>query len=160
MRILLLVLALSCTLAAQAPVPAVKNATADNLRFMSGDWVGELEGEQMEEFWSEPVQSNMACMFRSLKDGKPVFYEFIVIEPSSAGPVMKLKHFHAGLIGWEEKDFVWEYPLVKLAAGEAVFERPDKKTRLIYRRVAPDALVAVLAREGKPDEKFRYRLKK
>ncbi len=157
MRVWLMLLVMAVSPAAQ---DAARRAKVADLGFMAGDWAGEQEGEQLEEIWSRPLQDNMACMFRAIKDGKPTFYEFMVIEASAHGPVMKLKHFHAGLIGWEEKDFTWKYPLVKLSANETVFERADKKTRLIYRRQSPESLLAVLEREGKPREEFRYRLAK
>ena len=57
---------------------------------------------------------------------------------------MELKHFNPGLIGWEEKDQVYSYPLVKIQKNEAVFERPDKLTRLTYRRTSTDSLYVLL----------------
>jgi hypothetical protein len=121
----------------------------NQLEFMAGKWVGSMEWGDMEEYWGTPMGNNMICSFRCVKDGKVVFYEFIVIEQQGDVPVMKLRHFSPGSIGWEEKDKPWEYPLVKLDGKLAVFESADKKTRLLYERLTNTTLKAVLEREEK-----------
>jgi hypothetical protein len=127
---------------------AQTKADLQQLNFMSGKWVGSMAWGDMEEYWSEAMRDNMVCAFRCVRDGKVMFYEFIVIEQSDAGvPVMKLRHFNRGNIAWEEKDKPYEYPLVKLEQTKAVFEAPDKRTRLIYERVNTNQLRAVLERE-------------
>jgi hypothetical protein len=119
-----------------------------SLNFISGKWVGSMEWGDMEEYWSEAMGDTMVCAFRCVKNGKVVFYEFIVIEQSASGvPAMKLRHFGPGNIAWEEKDKPNEYPLVKLEKSKAVFEAPDKKTRLIYERRNAIQLRAVLEQE-------------
>lgn len=134
------------------------------LNFMSGKWTGSMAWGDMEEYWSEAMGDNMVCAFRCVKDGKAVFYEFIVIEQSESGvPTMKLRHFGRGNIAWEEKDKPYEYPLVKLEKNKAVFESADNKTRLIYERIDANQLRAVLEREknGKWEvDGFLYRLSK
>jgi hypothetical protein len=134
----------------------------DQLNFISGKWVGSMTWGDMEEYWSEAMGDNMVCAFRCVKDGKVIFYEFIVIEQSDLGlPVMKLRHFNRGNIAWEEKDKPYEYPLVKLEQNRAVFEAVDKKTRLIYERLNENQLKAVLEREkdGKWEvDEFLYQL--
>lgn len=124
-------------------------ASVHELDFMAGKWVGSMEWGDMEEYWGAPMGNNMICSFRCVKDGKVVFYEFIVIEQQGDVPVMKLRHFSPGSIGWEEKDKPWEYPLVKLEGKKAVFESADKKTRLLYERLTDTKLKAVLEREEK-----------
>jgi hypothetical protein len=119
-----------------------------SLNFISGKWVGSMEWGDMEEYWSEAMGDTMVCAFHCVKDGKVVFYEFIVIEQSASGvPVMKLRHFGPGNIAWEEKDMPNEYPLAKLDKSKAVFEAPDKKTRLIYERRNAIQLRVVLEQE-------------
>ncbi len=137
-------------------------AELDQLNFISGKWVGSMAWGDMEEYWSETMGDNMVCAFRCVKDGKVMFYEFIVIEQSDAGvPVMKLRHFNRGNIAWEDKDKPYEYPLVKLEQNKAVFEAADKKTRLIYERLNENQLKAMLEREkdGKWEvDEFLYQL--
>ncbi len=79
-------------------------AKLQDLSFMSGTWYQHHEWGDMEEFWGKPMGDCMICSYRCVKDGKVLFYEFIVIEQSDSVPVMKLRHFKPGNIGWEEKN--------------------------------------------------------
>jgi hypothetical protein len=155
--ILTLFLALSITAHAQV------KAELSQLNFMSGLWIGTMQWGDLEEYWGEPMGDNMMCAFRCVKDGKVLFYEFIVIEQSATGvPVMKLRHFDRGNIAWEEKEKPNEYPLTILKDKRAVFESADKKTRLIYERQNNDSLLAALEHEkdGKIEtDTFLYRRK-
>jgi hypothetical protein len=135
----------------------------DALKFMSGKWVTSSEWGDMEENWSMPMGDNMMCSYRCVKNGKIVFYEFIVIEQQAKGPVMKLRHFSPGNIGWEEKDKPYEYNLIFLDDNIARFERPDKKTSLTFERQSADKLKVTLDRQDKDgkwvQDEFAYTLK-
>lgn len=139
----------------QTPVHDIKA-----LSFMAGKWTTKGEWGDMEENWSEPVGNSMMCSFRCVKDGKVVFYEFIVIEQQPKGPVMKLRHFSPGNIAWEDKDKPYEYPLTFLDDNLARFERPDKKTSLTFHRLAPDKMKVTLERQDKEgkwvQDEFNY----
>lgn len=147
---------------AAAPV----RATLADVSWIAGRWVGTLDGGTSEEIWRPPAGDSMMGMYRFVKDGKAVFYEFLLIEQGEAGPVMKFKHFSPGLIGWEEKDEVVTCPLVKLAPGEAVFERRDDAkgifTRLTYTQPAADELSVLLEKKNKDGSPRRseFRFKK
>ena len=127
---------------------------------MAGKWTTKGEWGDMEENWSQPLGNCMMCSYRCIKDGKVVFYEFIVIEQQDSGPVMKLRHFSPGSIGWEEKDKPYEYPLIYLDENVARFERPDKKTSLTFQRVDPSKLKVILERQDKEgkwvQDEFNY----
>lgn len=154
----LLLSAVCCAGVAQAQnKPA--DAKLSDIAFISGQWEGPMEGGRIEEHWSVPSGDSMMGMFKWLKDGKTAMYEFLSIEMESTGPVLKLKHFNRGLLGWEEKTKVWEYPLVEVSPGEARFQSADKQTTLIYKQLGPDKLLAVLERvkDGKTTrEEFPY----
>jgi hypothetical protein len=147
------------SLFAQAPVKDVKD-----LAFMSGKWITHGAWGDMEENCSEPMGGCMMCAYRCVKEGKVIFYEFIVIEQTDSGPVMKLRHFSPGSIGWEEKDKPYEYPLMFLETDRARFERPDKKTALTFYRPSKDKLTVILEREDKDkkwvQDEFNYTLSK
>jgi hypothetical protein len=128
----------------QSPVRNIKD-----LAFMSGHWTTKSAWGEMEESWSDPFGDCMMGAYRCVKDGKIVFYEFIVIEQSKTGPVMKLRHFSPGNIAWEEKDKPYEYPLMFLEEDRARFERPDKKTALTFHRTAKDKMMVILERQEK-----------
>jgi len=144
---------------AQTPVKDIKDLT-----FMAGKWVTHNAWGDMEESWSTPMGNCMMCSYRCVKDGKVIIYEFIVIEQTDSGPVMKLRHFSPGNIGWEEKDKPYDYPLMFLDDSVARFERPDKKTSLTFQRTAPDKLKVTLERQDKDgkwaEDTFDYTLAK
>lgn len=144
---------------AQSPQLMVPNLS--QLEFISGMWTGELNGGKTDEHWSAPSGDNMMGIFRYVKNGKSVFFEMMLIEMTSSGPVLRLKHFNPGLIGWEEKDQVYSYPLVGVNRNRAVFERPDKQTRLIFNRTSEQTMTVTLeqVKDGNPtSEDFKYQL--
>ena len=96
----------------------------------------------------------MMGMFRLMKDDATVFYEIMSIQPDGHSIVLVLKHFNADLTGWEERDEVVRFRLVKLTPTAAWFEG------LTFRRLDADNLQVQLA-IGRPDgtareEEFRY----
>lgn len=146
------------TASAQTKKPAVKD-----LAFMAGTWTLKHQWGDMEEFWGQPMGDNMVSTFRCVKDGKVVFYEFMVIEQSDSVAVMKLRHFNKGSIGWEEKDKPFLMPAVKFSNNEVVFESLDKSVRITYKRLSPLKLDCVLDekdKEGKwSKDVFSYTIK-
>jgi hypothetical protein len=156
---ILLLLLLTSKLPAQSPVHELKE-----LSFLTGKWVTKNEWGEMEEHWSTPMGNSMMCAYRCVKGGKVVFYEFIVIEQEATGPVMKLRHFSPGNIGWEEKDKPYLYPLTFIESDRARFERPDKKTALTFHRLSSDKLNVILERQDKDgkwvEDVFNYTLDK
>jgi hypothetical protein len=139
-------------------------AGINSLSFMSGKWFQKHEWGDMEEFWGKPMGNCMVSSYRCVKDNKVVFYEFVVIEQSDSVPVMKLRHFNAGSIGWEEKDKPSEYPLVKLEKNKATFAAMDKTLFLSYERVSENKMDIVLREKNKKGEwentEFHYVLNK
>jgi hypothetical protein len=128
-----------------------------DLAFISGHSRGELDGGVADEHWSEPAGDSMMGIYRYVKNGKVQMYEMMVIEQTAKGPVLRLKHFNAGLEGWEDKTQVWSFPLVRFTLGEAVFERPDKSIRITYRVAGAGVLEATLEHAGKKPEVFQYK---
>lgn len=128
-------------------------ADIKDLSFMAGTWTQHHEWGDMEEFWGPPMGNNMICSYRCVKDGKVLFYEFVVIEQVDSTPVMILRHFKPGSIGWEEKDKPEHYPLVALDRDKAVFASPG--VRLTYHRMDPDHM-DILLEEKKDTSIFHY----
>lgn len=138
-------------------------ASINDLAFMSGTWTMKHEWGDMEEFWGPPMGNSLISSYRCVKDGKVVFYEFVVIEQIENVPIMKLRHFNPGSIGWEDKNSPLEYPLVSLSKNKAVFEAKDKSLRLIYQLVNGNMEV-ILEEKNKNNEMekmvFAYERKK
>ncbi|MFA6085291.1 DUF6265 family protein [Mucilaginibacter sp.] len=158
---LLIIFVLTCTLSASAQL---KKAYVKDLAFMTGTWTLKHEWGDMEEFWGQPMGDNMVSTFRCVKNGKVVFYEFMAIEQSDSIPVMKLRHFNKGSIGWEDKDKPYLMPAVKIAANEVVFESLDKAVRITYKRINPlkmDCILDEKDKDGKwKKDVFNYALVK
>jgi hypothetical protein len=140
-----------------------KTATVKNLAFMAGTWTLKHEWGDMEEFWGQPMGDNMVSTFRCVKNGEVVFYEFMTIEQSDTIPVMKLRHFNKGSIGWEDKDKPYLMPAIKVTANEVVFESLDKTVLITYKRVSPTKMDCILDEKGKDGkwskDVFNYSLK-
>ncbi|MGV3657529.1 MAG: DUF6265 family protein [Chitinophagaceae bacterium] len=159
MRVFLLVLVFLVSATAHAQL----KADIKDLRFLQGVWQTQHEWGDMEEAWSAPEGNSMMGSFRCVKDGKVIFYEFMVIEQKDTVPVLYLRHFSPGSVAWEDKEAPGLYPLTKLEPGKAQFHKSDGRVVLTFRRTAPAQLQIVLEsanKEGKWETtEFNYRLK-
>jgi hypothetical protein len=137
--------------------------TLDEIRFMSGHWIGNDGSSEIEEQWSEPSNGTMIGMFREMTGGKTTFYEFLAIAQEETGLVMRMKHFDANLAGWEEKDRSVVFDVASTSKDQAVFVSRDntKPTRIICWRTSSAELTATLIRERDDTttlDEFHYRL--
>ena len=106
----------------EAPSPPTFNI--EKFSWLVGTWVGDGFGGQSEETWSEPIDGTMMGMYRHYKDGKIVFYEFLLLDETG----IKLKHFNPDITSWEEKDDFVSFEMVsysedKIELKGLVFER-------------------------------------
>ncbi|MCB0838168.1 MAG: hypothetical protein KDD99_15955 [Bacteroidetes bacterium] len=131
-------------------------ATIDDIRWLAGHWTGEAFGGPVEEHWAPPSAGSMVGTFKATKDGKVNFYEIETISEVDGTLILRLKHFHSDLKGWEEKDKTVDFPLVKITEDKAYFEgftieRVSKKAINMY--------VLLGQKDGKPQE-MKFALKK
>lgn len=156
---LILAAALFHTVAAQAQKPV----TAADLAWMAGVWQTEIWGGVGEEVWVKNSANSLMGMFSFVKGDKPAFYEFLTLEPREQGLVLHLRHFHAKLIAWEDKDAPLLFTISKATASEVIFERVDSagaRTKISYKLEAPDRLTSTLERvkDGKTSvDTFNFR---
>jgi Domain of unknown function (DUF6265) len=148
--------ALLAAFLAAAPIGGAQHAPAtvvNSLDFLTGRWLSEQPTEVQEENWSPVIGNSMTGSFRIVKNGRPVFYEFWVVEVDASRPVLKLKHFNANLAGWEEKNAITKLPLLSTADGDAVFAEADGSVSLHYHRKR-DTLTCTVhhVRNGKSDD--------
>ena len=104
-----------------APGAERPKATIDDMAWLQGHWQGRALGGQSQEIWSPHRGRRIMGMYRLIKDGK------VPSTRSSPGrgggqPTLSSKHFNADLTGWEEKNEVRTFKLVKLAPNQAHFE--------------------------------------
>ena len=76
--------------------------------WLVGHWKGDGFGGVSEEIWAPPIDGTMMGMYRHYKDGKLVFYEFLLIDETG----LKLKHFNPDLTGWETKEKFVTFPMI------------------------------------------------
>ena len=126
------------------------------LSFLSGKWVSETPEEVQEEFWSPVSGESLVGTFRVIQHGQPVFYEFWVVEVDDHRPMLKLKHFNANLVGWEEKNASIRMPLITTAENDATFAEASGSVSLHYHRAGNKLTCTVHhVRNGRPvDETF------
>jgi hypothetical protein len=145
MKTILLILALTSN--------ALAAPSVDELAWLAGRWTGEGFGGTIEETWNPPAAGAMIGTFRLVKDGKPVFYEFLTIAPSNRGLEMRLKHFNPDITGWEEKDKYIDFLYLGSEGATYRFEG------LRYERDGDDAVTIYLAMRRKDgavrEEKLR-----
>ena len=96
-------------------------ASLDDFTWITGHWTGTGLGGVSEEMWAPAAGGAMMGSFRQLRDGKVEFYEWLTLLERDGTVVLRLKHFHPDLKGWEEKDQVLEFPLVEITPTKAVF---------------------------------------
>lgn len=113
---------------------AAEAATIEDASWLAGRWTGTGLGGQMEEVWSAPVGGQMVGHFRLVQDGKPVFYEFILIDVVDGGLRMRLKHFNPDHTAWEDKDTWTTFTPVSTQPDKLVF------SALTIERTGPDSL--------------------
>ncbi len=129
-------------------VTAALAGPLDDLAWMAGTWRGGDTETTIEEHWSSPVGSSMVGSFRLVAEGEPVFYELIVIEVEGGTPVMRLKHFDPGLVGWERRKQALHFALTEHEGERAVFVDAANDKRLVYQRSGEQLLIVLHDEHG------------
>jgi hypothetical protein len=111
-------------------------ASIKDLAWIEGQWTGNYGEEGIEEHWSSPNSGTIMGMFRWFRGGGVYFFELFTIEEEDGGLVLRIKHFHPGLRGWEEKDDSVTFDLSENGGSRAVWSRRGDKgpSWLIYER--------------------------
>lgn len=109
-----------------------RQATLEDVRFMTGCWEGTFRNRSghgvIEEHYTAPTENTMLGTTRFIREGRTVQYEFTLIRADTSG--IRLVPYPNGQRS--EHDFV----LTKSAVDQAVFEAPehDYPKRIIYRK--------------------------
>ncbi|WP_273565322.1 DUF6265 family protein [Maribacter halichondriae] len=97
-------------------------ADLSQVAWMEGHWKGEAFGGITEEIWGPPLGGSMMFVFKLVNEGKVSFYEIGHIRELDESLVFELKHFGGDLKGWEEKDEVQAFRLIKIEGNRAYFD--------------------------------------
>lgn len=116
-----------------------EKATISDMEWLAGTWTGDALGGNPEEIWSRPRGGVMLGMYRMTRAEKPVFYEPLTLSEADGTLLMRLKHFHANFVDWEEKDKTVDFRFVKKDARRIYFEG------MTFEPVGNDALNVYLA---------------
>lgn len=157
----LLLVAFCAPLGAAPPPPTAADPLAP-FAFLVGTWVGEKDGDRIEETWFPSAAGAMTGMFRWTRGDQVVIYELLALEPRPEGVVLLLRHFRAGLTALEDKDAPLVFHPVPTDGTSFLWDsrEPDRPTRFGYRQGPAGSLVGILerVREGKKSvEEFVYR---
>jgi len=129
-------------------------ASIDQVSWIAGSWRGEAMGGLTEEVWSDPLGGSMMGSFKFLSEGKVKFYELQVISEVGNSLILRLKHFHSDMKGWEEKDETVDFKFVKIKGNKVYFDD------LTFEMVGDNEMnvYVVIGSEGKEEEvKFNYK---
>jgi hypothetical protein len=139
-------LAILSAFLARAEEPARR--TIGDAAWLAGRWVGEGLGGSVEENWSPPQGGQMIGHFALLRDGRPIFYEIMLLEEHEGGLRMRVKHFNPDFVGWEEKDG-WH-------AFEPIASGPDSlRFEGLWLRREGEELVATVTIRNRADNSVR-----
>jgi hypothetical protein len=129
-------------------------ASINEVSWIAGHWQGEAFGGIADEIWSPPLGKSMMCVFRLINDDQVSFYEIVTITEENETLILRLKHFHADLKGWEEKDETVDFRLVKVDENRVYFEG------FTFEKISAEAIniyVMIGDDDGKAEEvKFAY----
>ena len=122
--------------------------------WIAGHWQAEALGGVAEEIWTPPLGGSMMAAFKLVVNGQVRFYELETIIEQDETLILKLKHFSAGLQGWEAQDDTVDFRLVKVTADKVYFDG------MTFAKAGEDAMdvYVVIGDEGaKQEAKFSYR---
>lgn len=136
-------------------VPDRPTATLADAAWLEGDWRGRGLGADVQDIWTPPMGGAMLGASRVVRDGEVSFYEILVLAEEKETLQLRLKHFHADLKGWEERDEVRAFPLLRVTDAELWFDG------ITFRRLGDHELQVWVAIGGERhqirEEEFRFR---
>jgi hypothetical protein len=131
----------------------LKGATPADLAWLTGNWQGRVGDDWVEENWGSLRGNSLVATFRWVKNGQVLFYEIEVLEQDGDLVFLRIKHFDAKLVGWEERERPHEFVLVEVNDEGAVFfelDKPDPRWA-VYRRQGPNRLQAYFTKDVEPE---------
>lgn len=93
----------------------------EKLNWIEGNWTTEKWGGTVEEYWSAPSGNSIIGMFRFIVDGKLRFSEHFTITEIDENLTLRLRHFDANFISWEEKEEYLEFRFVEMEDSSITF---------------------------------------
>lgn len=116
------------------------DATLQDVAWLVGQWRGTGIGDAPAmESWLPPVGGTMVGTFvQEAEDGAILFTEHMYLMEENGTLVLRLKHFDAELVGWEDKDGTVDFRLIAIEPCAAYFQG------LTLRCIGRDGLLAAV----------------
>ena len=119
-------------------------AMISDAAWLTGTWKGENDWGISEETWTTSAGGSMACLYRLTKNGKPVFYEFLVLMEFNGSLKLRLKHFSENMKAWEEKDETVDFLLREVSPAKLVFRGDEIKKTLTFEKLTETSMEITL----------------
>jgi hypothetical protein len=123
------------------------------LSWMSGCWAGEQGALLVEEHWTRPAAGQMMGVARTIRSGKVIQHEFLLIDTDAEG-VFYLPRISSGA---EPVKF----RLATQGASEAIFENPahDFPQRILYRKIEGGLFARIDGKQNGRDRAVDFPMK-
>lgn len=128
------------TLTTATPLFAQAAPGIDSASWLAGRWVGAGLGGQIEESWAPPVDGRMIGHFQLVRNGKPQFYELLMLDQVPGGLRLRVKHFNPDFTAWEDKEGWHSFEPVAVAPDELRFKG------ITFRRQGDELIINVTLR--------------
>jgi hypothetical protein len=135
------------------PMPPMAKATAADLAWLAGDWVGtRSSGSSIEERWSPPLGGAMLAVSRTVNTGgRMVAFEYLRVVEREGGLVY---------IAQPGGKTATEFVLTELTPSRAVFDNPrhDYPKRIVY-ELSPEGVLSATTGylKGGTPRRFEFR---
>lgn len=114
------------------PGSSPPKASLADLSWIEGEWEGAGFESILRETYSSAAGGQMVGHFSAVKDGKPGFYEFIMLAQVGDTIEYRVRHFNPDMTAWEEKNHFIRFPLVAVEKDHWFFDG------YTLRRTGPD----------------------
>lgn len=131
----------AAALALALSTPAAAAPTIADASWLAGRWVGEGLGGIAEESWAPAAGGQMVGHFQLVKDGKPQFYEILLLDEKAPGLRLRVKHFNPDFTAWEDKGEWHSFEPVSVEPNVLRFNG------LTFERNGDDLLITVALRQ-------------
>ncbi|HET6603416.1 MAG TPA: DUF6265 family protein [Xanthomonadaceae bacterium] len=130
------------TLLLALPFAAAASADATTLEWISGCWAAESGEPGSGETWSSPRGGTLLATSRSVRGGRTVAHEFVIVRPRADGVLEYVAH--------PSGQSPAAFALVEAGEHQVVFENPahDFPQRIEYRRDGERLLASIHGPSG------------
>ena len=124
MRLILFICILIIVLPVQAMEPRTEHTyqlsegetapkvSLNDIAWLAGSWSGQAFGNKFEEVWNPPAAGSMVGLFKLMNEDSVEFYELMTITSENSRLSLKVKHFSADFVAWEDKPDYVNFKLV------------------------------------------------